>query len=377
MQRIILMLMTVLAYSNLSSQTFTNEGDIYNYLKGNIINIDQIEGVYKYASYTQKNNDAPVRVPIAPVNVAIVAVGNVFNAYWITNGNRLINQKFFMQIKKIEYLNKLEATFYGGEPKEVEFLEEGNFRVYKEKAKSKTEEGSIESNIYYFEKVFPSKAEIEAERARYEAAHPKFAKCTGFVIGKNLIVTNLSVVEKAKKIMIKGVKGDINRYYTAMVMQTDKENDLAILGLTDETVQLVSPVIMNKIPLEVGNDVYVLGYPLTAATGEEVRLTNGIVSSKTGYQGEGNSYQITASIQTGNIGGPVYDKKGALVGVINARKEGAENANYCIKAIYIKGLIDALPVKIKLPVTNTIAAKPLPEKVKVLRKYVYLIEVEY
>ena len=44
--------------------------------------------------------------------------------------------------------------------------------------------------------------------------------------------------------------------------------------------------------------------------GDEVKLTNGIVSSKTGFQGDVTSYQISAPVQPGNSGGPLLIIKG-------------------------------------------------------------------
>ena len=369
MKRIIMIILTVITYSNMYGQTFNSEEDVYNYLKGNLTTLDKIEGIYKYSSFTQKNNDEPVKVAIPSVNIAIVADKDVYNAYWIINGTRLLNQKSFMQVKKRDYLKIYEATFYGSEPKEVEFIGDNNFRVYKEKAKHKAD-GNNESNIYYFEKTFPSKADIEA-------AFPKAAKCTGFLINNNYIVTNLSIVERAKSIRIKGIKGDFAKSYAGVVLQADKNNDLAIIGLEDPTLKLTSTITLNNTTLETGSDVYVIAYPSTATMAEEVKLTNGIVSSKSGFQGDATSYQITSTVDMGNIGWPVFDKKGALVAIINGKNAGGESGSYCIKAAYLKGLFDALPVKIKMPVVNQLAAKPLSEKVKTLSKYVYLLEVEY
>ncbi len=377
MKNVILLIATAIGFGNLFGQTIKSEEGAYAYLKSNILTIDNLEGIYKYASYTQKNNDEPVRVPIAPINVAIIASGDAFNAYWITNGSRMINQKSFMQIKKRDYIKTLEATFYDGIPKEVEFMSETSFRVHKEKTKSKTDESVTESNIYYFEKIYPTVEDVETERARIEAENPKFAKCTGFLINKNLIVTNLHVVEKAKSIKIKGLRGDFSRSYYAYIRHTDQINDLALLSLEDTTVKAYSQLTINSMPLEAGNDVYVLGYPLTATTGEEVRLGSGIVSSKLGYKGDATSYQVSAQVTNGNVGGPVFDKKGALIGIINYKHDKDENASYCIKAVYLKSFLDVLPYKVKMPAKNLIAAKPLAEKVKILSKNVYLIEVDY
>ena len=38
--------------------------------------------------------------------------------------------------------------------------------------------------------------------------------------------------------------------------------------------------------LDVGTSVFALGYPMSDILGEEIKVTDGIISSKTGYQGD-------------------------------------------------------------------------------------------
>lgn len=54
--------------------------------------------------------------------------------------------------------------------------------------------------------------------------------------------------------------------------------------------------------------MFALGYPMSDILGEEIKVTDGIISSKTGYQGDVVTYQISVPIQPGNSGGPLFDK---------------------------------------------------------------------
>ena len=55
--------------------------------------------------------------------------------------------------------------------------------------------------------------------------------------------------------------------------------------------------------------MFALGYPMSDILGEEnKKVTDGIISSKTGYQGDVVTYQISVPIQPGNSGGPLFDK---------------------------------------------------------------------
>ena len=67
--------------------------------------------------------------------------------------------------------------------------------------------------------------------------------------------------------------------------------------------------------------------------GDEVKLTNGIISSKTGFQGDVTTYQISVPLQAGNSGGPLFDSKGNVIGIVNAKHLGTENVSYVVKPI--------------------------------------------
>ena len=53
--------------------------------------------------------------------------------------------------------------------------------------------------------------------------------------------------------------------------------------------------------------------------GKEIKVTEGIISSKSGYNGDITTYQITAPIQAGNSGGPLFDDKGNFIGINSCR----------------------------------------------------------
>ena len=88
--------------------------------------------------------------------------------------------------------------------------------------------------------------------------------------------------------------------------------------------------------------------------GEEIKVTDGIISSKTGYQGDVVTYQISVPIQPGNSGGPLFDKNGNLVGITNEGVPDAQNVGYAIKVSYLKNLLDSAPTPIILPSVNKI-----------------------
>lgn len=197
---------------------------------------------------------------------------------------------------------------------------------------------------------------------------------TGFALTNNYIVTNNHVVEKAKSIKIQGVNGSFNTQYDATVVATDKYNDLALLKVSGCTIASQNiPYSVKTFTSEVGEEVFVLGYPLTSTMGDEIKLTTGVISSKTGFQGDVSLYQISAPIQSGNSGGPLFDSKGNVIGIVSAKHRGAENVGYAIKASYLRNLMESAVSSNILPQNNKISSLNLSSKVKAVKNYVYYI----
>ena len=106
----------------------------------------------------------------------------------------------------------------------------------------------------------------------------------------------------------------------------------------------------------------------------QIKLTTGVVSSKTGFQGDVSLYQISAPIQPGNSGGPLFDGNGNLIGIVNAKHKGAENVGYAIKASYLNNLVESAVSSNILPSMNSVSGQPLTNKVKNLRNFVFMIK---
>ena len=204
------------------------------------------------------------------------------------------------------------------------------------------------------------------------------ASGTCFAISSNgYLATCYHVIESARKIRIRGVNGNFSALYKATVVGVDRNNDLAILKITDNAFTSISgiPYTISGKTSDVGEEVFVLGYPLRAVMGDEIKLTNGLISSKSGYQGDATAYQISATVQSGNSGGPLFDSDGNVIGVVNARLY-VESAAYAVKSPYLKKLAESVESHISLPATNRLSGKSLKEKVKEINKFIYIIEVE-
>ncbi len=202
---------------------------------------------------------------------------------------------------------------------------------------------------------------------------------TGFAVTSDgIIVTNFHVIDGANVIRVRGINSDFYRTYSAYVLLTDTKNDLALIKIDDSKFSSLNkiPYVIKSNISDIGESVFVLGYPLRSSMGDEIKLTNGIISSRTGFQDDITSYQITAAIQPGNSGGPLFNSQGNIIGIINAKHIGAENASYAIKASYLTNLISSLSFNPKLQTINSLNGKSLPQQVGLVKEFIYIIETE-
>ena len=137
---------------------------------------------------------------------------------------------------------------------------------------------------------------------------------SGFVVDGGLkIVTNRHVIEGGKAFAVRTGLGEM---ITAKVIFVSKTDDLAVLSLdrplgADRAIPSTAYV---KPP--VGRNVVVMGYPLWYVLGQgSPSLTNGMVSKRTGLGDDLGTFQLTAKVNKGNSGGPVFDMMGNVVGI--------------------------------------------------------------
>ena len=205
---------------------------------------------------------------------------------------------------------------------------------------------------------------------------------SGIIISKlGHIVTNHHVIKEAKEVEVEFILNNEIKKFNAEVIQVDKTNDLAILKIVDESFQGVANIPYNfkARSSDVGTKIYTFGYPKAlSGMGKEIKVTEGIISSKSGIMGDITTYQITAPIQGGNSGGPLFDDKGNFIGINSSKfnSDETENVNYSIKSSYVMSLIDVLPKSIDLPSSTKLQSLPLTEQIKEISKYVVLVKVK-
>lgn len=230
---------------------------------------------------------------------------------------------------------------------------------------------------FSFIKIFPSGGEksIIGSSSNGQCR----ATGSGVLISDNIIITNYHVVEDAERIeAVINING-MPETFSARLLCTDKTNDLAIVCIKDDKFKSQGNPPFKILPntVDVGTSVFAMGFPLTSFLGDEVKITDGIISSKSGYEGDIVTYQISVPIQPGNSGGALFDKEGNLVGITSAGIDirMAENVGYAIKSPYVLNIIDSAPIKITLPKGNDLSGVNLPELVKTLKPYVVYVKI--
>ncbi|OKZ20527.1 MAG: hypothetical protein BHV77_10085 [Bacteroides sp. 43_108] len=378
----IFVLILVSSVQELSAQISpTNVQELMSYFESHIQSLDPIEGVYD-VNIEQWGENAYQEFPSETTNLTMLVYKN-------ENGEFKVFKNDQVTIKKIGKTPVYNYNLFwkGSNVTDSKrfVLEESTFFDIKYSIPDRQLRYDMGRNyqagfkVHFkcsFIKTYPTVDmhvnDIEDENVR----NPQEWSGTGFALNNGYVATNYHVIENAKSISIKGIKGDFTAKYNATIIATDKYNDLALLQISDNDFKGFGSIPYNvKTSVsDVGEDVFVLGYPLTSTMGDEIKLTTGVISSKTGFQGDVSLYQISAPIQPGNSGGPLFDNKGNLIGIVNAKHKDAENVGYAIKTSYLKNLIESSISTSILPNNNRIDRQALTEKVKSLKDFVFFIE---
>ena len=195
---------------------------------------------------------------------------------------------------------------------------------------------------------------------------------SGFIVSSDgYIITNYHVVKGAKIITVSGIDGNYTVKYDAILKAYDSEKDIALLKIKSNDYAIAYTIAEKE--KEVGENIFVLGYPMISLMGSEIKLTDGLISSASGFMNDKLYYQISSPIQPGNSGCPLFDSEGNVIGLVTSKLTNGENVGYALKSKVIIQFLSAHGVS--KPVSNvTQLQTSLSQKVKKLKPNIITIE---
>jgi hypothetical protein len=166
---------------------------------------------------------------------------------------------------------------------------------------------------------------------------------SGFAIADGtLIVTANHVVEGCSVLNIPDV-GPVT------LLKSDPRADLAILKPNRPLATGLR--FRSGHPVKLGEEVVVIGYPLRGILSSPPTVTTGIISSLAGLRDDRTQMQISAPVQPGNSGGPVLDRSGSVVGVVESKLDAIkaavltgdipQNVNFAVQSGIVTSLLES------------------------------------
>ncbi len=233
-------------------------------------------------------------------------------------------------------------------------------------------------------KVNALKQQVESDKVIEEkspANTPVKSGGTGFLIdGKGVLVTNAHVVDGSSTVVVQNNKA---QEFRAKIVHINQDNDIAILQIEDSDFKPFGqlPYGLKKSGAELGEQLFTLGYPR-----EEIVYNEGYMSAKTGFNGDTITCQIGVQANPGNSGGPVFNRNGEIIAIINTRQVRAEGVVFAINARHIITSVnelskdktawenkDSVP-HIKLPQSSSLKGLDRVQQIKKIQECIFMVK---
>lgn len=177
-----------------------------------------------------------------------------------------------------------------------------------------------------------------------------------FISTDGLIASNRHVVETC--LDVRGAL-DGQRGSWELAARSD-ESDIAILKPRAD-----NPIRPGRVAVfadhdrpRAGEDIVVIGFPLSGLLADTPTVSTGIVANVNGLGSDSRTMQITAPIQKGNSGGPVLDRGGRVIGIVSEKLKAVQilrligevpqNVNFAVKAAEVARFARASDLEISI-----------------------------
>jgi len=182
------------------------------------------------------------------------------------------------------------------------------------------------------------KANVDRTAAAVVMVRQPHGLGSGFIITPDgYVITNDHVIQDETKITVvlfeKGKDGTLNKRIVenVKIVAMNAYEDLALLKLEGEK-DLPIVYLGDSDAVRVGQACYAIGNP----HGLERSVSEGIVSTLDRVMDGRTHLQITAAVNPGNSGGPLFNLKGEVIGVVDLKLILSEGLNFAIPVDRVK-----------------------------------------
>ncbi|MDF7824437.1 trypsin-like peptidase domain-containing protein [Pontiellaceae bacterium B12227] len=165
---------------------------------------------------------------------------------------------------------------------------------------------------------------------------------SGFFINKEgYLITNFHVIAGEKKISVTQFlqENQVLRrivHKEVEIVATAPFHDLVVLKLKNFDTEITPVIFAPEENLSIGEAVFAIGNPL----GLERSVTEGVLSQTHRNFGGILYLQVDAAVNPGNSGGPLFNARGQVIGVINMGVPSMEGLNFAIPARHSKYMLE-------------------------------------
>ncbi|MEM6331396.1 MAG: trypsin-like peptidase domain-containing protein, partial [Planctomycetota bacterium] len=181
------------------------------------------------------------------------------------------------------------------------------------------------------------------------------------------LITCAHVVRDAERVLV--TLG--GQEYDAVVEAIDYGNDLALLRIDARGLPAIR--CGAERPVRLGEQVRVLGFPLSEVLSSRLTVTRGTVSSFAAGK-QGDIIQVDAAMNPGNSGGPVINDRGEVVGVASSALvgRGVSNVSFATPAAEAAPLLGEA---FQPPAVSAPAGESLPDMIERVSQSVAYLRV--
>lgn len=151
--------------------------------------------------------------------------------------------------------------------------------------------------------------------AGLEVRRPTQSRSGFYIDATGTVVTSLDAVDSCERVTI-------DEIYTAHITMRDAELGIAALRPVEPLVPMAFAQFLDTTP-RIADEVAVAGFSFEDMLTRPV-LTFGSLQDVTGLNGEASLRRLSLEVLPGDSGGPVFDRNGAVVGLLLPRGDSSE-----------------------------------------------------